>query len=271
MIRKVKLSGLVLVLAIVLSAGLMACTKTTRKTEDGSSKKIMVFAAASLTESFNDIGNQIKKDKGIDVTFNYAGSQALVQEIDQSNGADVFASANTDYVDQLKKSDKVEESKIFAENKLIICTSKSSKKSIKNFKDLAQGNLKLVVGDKAVPIGSYFYKALDSQKNKNVIDDNTYKSILSNIKSSELNVKDVLAKVVLNEADAGVVYKTDVNEANKEKVNMIEDVAFNELKVQYPVALLKASKNKDTAKEFVDYIVEGKGKEILKKYGFEIK
>jgi molybdate transport system substrate-binding protein len=269
MIRKVKLSGLIL--AVVLSAGLMSCTKTTKKSEDGSSKKIMVFAAASLTESFNEIENQIKKDKGIDVTFNYAGSQALVQEINQSKGADVFASANTNYVDQLEKDGKVEESKIFAENKLIICTSKSSKKSIKNFKDLSQADLKLVVGDKTVPIGSYFYKALESQKNKNIIDDNTYKAILNNIKSSELNVKDVLSKVVLNEADAGVVYKTDVNEANKEKVDMIEDTAFNELKVQYPVALLKSSKNKDVAKEFVDYIVEGKGKEILKKYGFDIK
>ncbi|MBK1812059.1 molybdate ABC transporter substrate-binding protein [Clostridium sp. YIM B02505] len=270
MIKKSKLVAALAALVVVTS-GMFGCSKEPKDISRNNDKKIMVFAAASLTESFNDIGKEFKEDKKIDVVFNFAGSQALVQSINQGSPADIFASANTSYMDELKKADKVEESKIFSENKLVICRSKTSKISVGNFKDLSKDDLKLVIGDKTVPVGSYFYKVLEEQKQKKFIDDNTYYAIKANIKSNELNVKDVLAKVVLGEADAGVVYKTDINEANKDKVDIVEISEFNNLKVQYPIMRLKASKNKLEAEEFITYITEGKGKDILKKHGFDIR
>ncbi|GKU24846.1 molybdate ABC transporter substrate-binding protein [Clostridium folliculivorans] len=269
MTKRLKLV-LTLVVLVAVSISVLGCSKVSKNITNNNEKKIMVFAAASLTESFNEIGKKFEEDKKIDVVFNFAGSQALVQSINQGSPADIFASANTNYMDELKKIDKIEGSKAFAENKLVICISRTSKISVNNFKDLSKDGLKLVIGDKTVPVGSYFYKVLEEQKQKNSIDDYTYNAIKSNIKSNELNVKDVLAKVILGEADAGVVYKTDINEANKDKVDIVETSEFNNLKVQYPIAKLKASKNKEEAEEFITYITEGKGKDILKKHGFNI-
>ncbi|GFZ29727.1 molybdate ABC transporter substrate-binding protein [Clostridium zeae] len=269
MIKKSKLIT-ALVVSVTVAISMIGCSKESKNITNNNDKKLMVFAAASLTESFNDIGKAFKEDKKIDVVFNFAGSQALVQSINQGSPADIFASANTSYMEQLKKSNKVEDSKVFAENKIVICVSKTSKISVNNFKDLSKAGLKLVIGDKTVPVGSYFYNVLEEQKQKNLIDANTYDAIKSNIKSNELNVKDVLAKVVLGEADAGVVYKTDINEANKDKVDIVETSEFNNLIVQYPISKLKTSKNKEEAEEFITYLTEGKGKDILKKHGFDI-
>lgn len=256
---------------VAVSITLLGCSKVSKNITKNNEKRIMVFAAASLTESFNEIGKKFEEDKKIEVVLNFEGSQALVQSINQGSLADIFASANTSYMDELKKNNKIEDSTVFAENKLVICVSKTSKKSVNNFKDLSKDGLKLVIGDKTVPVGSYFYKVLDEQKQKNLIDEYIYNVIKSNIKSNELNVKDVLAKVVLGEADAGVVYKTDINEANKDKVDIVETSEFNNLKIKYPIAKLKASKNKEEAEEFITYITEGKGKDILKKHGFDIR
>ncbi|GFP76022.1 molybdate ABC transporter substrate-binding protein [Clostridium fungisolvens] len=255
---------------VAVAINVLGCSKESKNITNNNDKKIMVFAAASLTESFNDIGKKFEEDKKIGVIFNFAGSQALAQSINQGSPADIFASANTNYMDELKESNKVDDFKFFAENKIVICVSKTSKISVSNFKDLSKNDLKLIIGDKTVPVGSYFYKVLEEQKQKNLIDAHTYDAIKSNIKSNELNVKDVLAKVVLGEADAGVVYKTDINKANKDKVYLVETSEFNNIKVQYPIAKLKASKNKEEAEEFITYITEGKGKDILKKHGFEI-
>lgn len=268
MTKRLKLV-IALVGLVAVSISVLGCSKESKNTTK-KDKKIMVFAAASLTESFNEIGKDFKADKNIDVVFNFAGSQALVQSINQGGFADIFASANIRYMDELKENGKVELSKIFAENKLIICRSKASKIAVKNFIDLSKDNLKLVIGDKTVPVGDYFYKTLEEQKQKNFIDIHTYNAIKSNIKSNELNVKDVLTKVVLGEADAGVVYKTDINEANKDKVDMVEATEFNNLKIKYPIAKLKSSRNSEEAEDFITYITEGKGKDILKKYGFDI-
>lgn len=243
-------------------------TNNTAATQEPA-KKLTVFAAASLKESYTEIGKQIKKDKNIDVTFNFAGSQQLVASINQGVDADVFASADTKNMKTLTDDKKVDKDVVFAQNQIVIVKNKNSKATIKSLADLGQDGLKLVVGDKSLPAGSYFYKALDAAKADNTIDQATYDKITKNIKSQELNVKDVVSKVNLGDADAGVVYKTDAN--NQKQLEVITDKEFSKLQVDYPIAVISASKNKETAQQFVDYVTTGKGKDILKQYGFIIK
>nr|AAT37647.1 ModA [Clostridium pasteurianum] len=244
-------------------------TNNNTATKQEPAKKLTVFAAASLKESYTEIGKQIKNDKNIDVEFNFAGSQQLVASINQGVSADVFASADTKNMKTLSDAKKVDKDVIFAQNQIVIVKNKDSKATINSLKDLGQDGLKLVVGDKSLPAGNYFYKALDAAKADNTIDQATYDKIIKNIKSQELNVKDVVSKVNLGDADAGVVYKTDAN--NQEKLQVITDEEFSKLQVDYPIAVVSDSKNKDTAQQFVDYVTTGKGKDILKQYGFSVK
>lgn len=267
---------LIILLAAMFSA---ACgnssgqqNSTTKNETAGSNeppKKITVFAAASLKESYTEIGKQIKKDKNIDVEFNFAGSQQLVASITQGANADVFASADTKNMKTLTDAKKVDKNAIFTQNQVVIVKNKSSKVSISSLADLGKDGVKLVVGDKSLPAGNYFYKALDAAKADNTIDQATYDKIIKNIKSQELNVKDVVSKVNLGDADAGVVYKTDAN--NQKELQVITDKEFSKLQVDYPIAVVSASKNKTAAQEFVDYVTTGKGKDILKQYGFSVK
>lgn len=266
----------ILIISILLVAMFSAaCGKSTAQNQASNNatnatqappKKITVFAAASLTESYNAIAKEIKKDKNIDITYNFAGSQQLVAAINQGANADVFASADTKNMKTLTDAKKVDKDVIFAKNQLVITKNKSSNVSVNSLQDLAKDGVKLIVGTKSVPCGTYFYKALDDALADKTIDQATYDKIKANIKSEELNVKDIVSKVKLGTADVGVVYKTDVN--GQKDLQLITDKEFSKLKIEYPVAVVSDSKNKDAAQEFIDYITKGKGKDILKKYGF---
>ncbi|MDP4146814.1 MAG: molybdate ABC transporter substrate-binding protein [Bacillota bacterium] len=260
---------MIIILSILITAfcitGCGNSVQTSKK-----SQSITVFAAASLTESFNEIGKQFEKDKGIKVVFNFAGSQALVTSINEGGKADVFASANTSCMEDLKKSNKVDKSIVFAKNQLVICKNKDSKVNINSLQDLSKKGVKLIAADKSVPAGSYFYKALDNAVKEKTIDADIHSKILNNIKSSELDVKSVVSKIALGEADAGIVYKTDINNSNKDNLDLIELNEFSKLQVEYPVAVVNSSDKKTEAQEFIDYITQGKGKELLKKYGFMV-
>ncbi|WP_010237218.1 molybdate ABC transporter substrate-binding protein [Clostridium arbusti] len=268
----------ILIIGILLVAMFsVACGKSTSQNNASQNKvaenkepakKITVFAAASLTESYKEIGEQIKKDKNIEVKFNFAGSQQLVASINQGADVDVFASADTKNMKTLTDAKKVDKDIIFAKNQLVIAKNKSSKVSITSLKDLGNDGVKLVVGDKSLPAGNYFHKALDAAKADNTIDQATYDKIIKNIKSEELNVKDVVSKVKLGDADAGVVYKTDAT--NQKELEVIPDKEFSKLQVDYPIAVISESKNKEAAQQFIDYVTTGKGKSILQKYGFSV-
>ncbi|AOR24759.1 molybdate ABC transporter substrate-binding protein [Clostridium taeniosporum] len=260
--NSIKNIGIFIILSVILFS-LNGCGAQKPK-----EKSVTVFAAASLTECFNEIGKEIKKDENIDVVFNFAGSQALVTSIEQGSKADVFASANIKYMDKLTKEDYVSDSVKFAANNLILCKNKKSSVVVDKFEDLSKPEIKIIAGDKSVPVGNYFHKALDNQLAEKNINEDTYKNIINNIRSQELDVKSVVSKVALGEGDIGIVYRTDVNENNKENLDIIELKEFEDLKVQYPIAKIKSSDN-ENANEFIKYLTSDKGKEILKKHGFK--
>lgn len=230
-----------------------------------------VFAAASLTDAFNEIGKTFEAaNPGAKVAFNYAGSQQLAQQIGQGAPADVFASANAAQMEAAIKSGRVttETERTFARNRLVVITPKASPNPITQLKDLAKPGLKVVLADKAVPVGGY---ALDFLRKASASPDfgATYsQTVLANVVSYEQDVKAVLSKVALGEADAGIVYTTDVLGDSASKVNRIDiPDALNTL-AAYPIAPLNDSKNAELAQKFVAFALSPQGQAVLAKYGF---
>ncbi|GFZ34576.1 molybdate ABC transporter substrate-binding protein [Clostridium zeae] len=260
----------VLLLTFALAVGAVGCkAKEKEVTATAKTKEITVFAAASLTESFTEIGKSFEKQNNVKIKFNFAGSQDLASSIKAGAGADIFASANKKYMDDLIKSELISKNNTFTKNTLIVCKSKKSDTGIKNLKDLGKDGVKVIVGDKSVPCGSYFYTALDAAvKDSSITADEKYK-ILKNIKSQELNVKDIVTKVQLGDGDVGIVYKSDITEANKKDLDMIKIDEFAKINVEYPIGIVKNTKNNQEAEAFVNYVNSKEGKEVLSKYGFE--
>jgi len=216
--------------------------------------EIKVFAAASLTAAFTRIGEQFTAaNGGTKVTFNFAGSQALATQIQQSAPADVFASADLANMDKVK--DLVGTPQNLASNQLQIVVEKGNPKSIQGLDDLANPDLKVVLAAHDVPAGKYAAEALGKA-------DVTVRPV-----SEEDNVKAVITKVSLGEADAGIVYVTDVT-AGGDKVEGVDVPEELNVLATYPIATVKASQAQDQAQAFMDLVLSAEGQQALKEYGF---
>lgn len=226
--------------------------------------EITVFAAASLTESFTELGSDILKSDNIKVKFNFAGSQDLVQSVEQGTSVDVLAFASESYMKEMKTKGYVDNYSIFTKNTLVACKLKSNVKTLSSLADLAKSGVIIIAGDKTVPCGSYFDKVITDSK----LTDAQKKAVNANIKSKEMSVKDVLAKVQSGNGDFGIVYTTDVTTAVQDVVEEIKLPEFNTAKPKYPIAAVKGSKQVEAAKKFVDLVLSDKGKAVLKKYKF---
>jgi molybdate transport system substrate-binding protein len=216
--------------------------------------EIKVFAAASLTAAFTELGQQYTSaNGGTKVTVNFAGSQALATQIQQAAPADVFASADLTNMDKVK--DLVGTPKSFASNLLQIVVEKGNPKGIKKLDDLASKDVKVVLAAEEVPAGKYAKQVLDQA------------GVSVQPVSQEDNVKAVVTKVSLGEADAGIVYVTDVT-AGGDKVEGVEIPKDQNVTATYPIATVKASKAPDKAQAFMDLVLSDQGQQVLKSYGF---
>lgn len=239
-----------------------------KEDDTGKKSEINVFAAASLTESLTDIANEFEKLKGTKVYLNFAGSQALAASIENGAKADIFISASSGYMDSLKEKGFIKEYKIFLKNRLILIENRNSRFNLKSLSDLSAEGLKIAVGDKSVPVGSYWEKALDRALGEKAITPDQREGIQKNIKTWELSVKDIESKVLLNEADVGVVYTTDVTGKNESKVCEIELPEFKEITASYPIAVLYPSEKRTAVNDFYQFILSEKGMRIFTKYKF---
>jgi molybdate transport system substrate-binding protein len=237
----------------VAALALAACGDgTTSGGSSGSANEIKVFAAASLTAAFTELGQQYTSaNGGTKVSFNFAGSQALATQIQQAAPADVFASADTTNMDKVK--DLVGTPQNFASNLLQIVVEKGNPKGVKTLDDLANPDLKVVLAAPDVPAGKYAAEALNTAKV-------TVKPV-----SEEDNVKAVMTKVSLGEADAGIVYVTDVT-AGGDKVEGVDIPKDQNVTATYPIATVEAGKDK--AQAFMDLVLSDQGQQVLKQYGF---
>jgi molybdate transport system substrate-binding protein len=240
---------------------LSACSSATGSDKGSSSAKpsgtVTVFAAASLEESFKTLGRQFEKEHpGTKVTFNFGGSDTLAASITGGAPADVFAAASTKTMAIVTdQQDAAGTPATFVRNRLEIATLPGNPDRISSLKDLTEPGLKVVLCDETVPCGAAARKALDAGGLK-----------LTPV-SYEQDVKSALTKVELKEADAAVVYQTDVRAAG-DKVEGVDFPESAEAVNDYPIALLKNAPNPTTAKAFMALVKSAEGQKVLSRAGF---
>jgi molybdate transport system substrate-binding protein len=230
-----------------------------------------VFAAASLQDAFGEIGRNFQAaNPDAQVAFNFAGSQQLAQQISQGAPADVFASANQAQLNVAIQAKRVASGAgaTFARNRLVVVLPKDNPAKLQTLQDLGKPGLKIVLAAKEVPAGQYALDFLDKAVKDAAYGAGYKDTVLKNVMSYEDSVRAVLSKVALGEADAGIVYTTDVSPATADKVARIDiPDALNTIAV-YPIAVLLDSPHPDLAKKFVDYVLSDAGQKVLAAYGF---
>jgi molybdate transport system substrate-binding protein len=232
---------------------------------------ITVVAAASLTEAFTELGRQFEASHpGVRVEFGFAPSQQLAQQLAAGAPADVFASASQKYMDAAVASGRVgkSSSQMFVRNRLVVIYPSANPGRLSQLGDLARPNLKLVFAAKEVPVGQYSLEFLDAVSKDPGFGPAFKDNVLKNVVSYEDNVKAVLAKVALGEADAGIVYTSDVTPATAAQVTRLDIPDALNVIASYPVAVIRDSPHPDLARAFVDLLLSPLGQRILAGYGF---
>ncbi len=229
-----------------------------------------VFAAASLTEAFTAIGQQFDAVNGSQTTFNFAGSQQLVQQIVQGAPADVFASANNAQMRvALDSGDVISGTQqTFVRNRLVVIHPQDNPAGLQTLEDLAKPGVKLVLADKAVPVGQYALDFLAKASEQPQYTAAYSQTVLANVVSYEENVRAVLTKVELGEADAGIVYTSDVAQSAANEVGRIPIPDELNTIAAYPIAPLADAPHAELAQRFVAYVLSPDGQETLSNYGF---
>jgi molybdate transport system substrate-binding protein len=248
-------------LLVAAALGLAACGGSTSgapttSAPAGPTGTITVFAAASLTESFTEIGKQFEAaNPGTKVVFSFGPSSGLATQITEKAPADVFASASTKTMQTVVDAGDAAGPSTFAVNTMIIATPAEPSEAVTSLQDLTNPDVKTAVCAADVPCGV----AADAlfEKNKLAVTPVT----------REVDVKAVLSKVQLGEVDAGIVYVTDVKGSDG-AVNGIEIPADENVTTDYPIAALTGSANSVTAQAFVDFVLSAAGQKVLADAGF---
>jgi molybdate transport system substrate-binding protein len=243
MMRKAPAIATTLAVALIaVAAALGAPTRTTAQ--------IKVLAASSLTNVFPKIDPA--------PSYSFAGSDALAAQIRLGAPADVFASANMTLPTSLYAQKLVEKPVAFATNKLVLVVPNSNPAGIKTVFDLRNPGIKLLVGTPTVPIGSY---------TRTILKNLALTSVLSNVVSQETDVRSILSKVALGEADAGFVYITDAKTVPGQ-VKVIPLPAWAQPPVRYGITVISSTKNHAAAVAFINEVLSKKGQAQLRAAGF---
>ena len=227
--------------------------------------RLMVFAAASLTEAFSDIAKSFEeKYPRVTVETNFAGSQSLRTQIANGAKPQVFASANQQHMDALADQRLVDSPSIFARNELVIAVPSSNPANIQTLHDLPRAQ-RLVVAEPSVPAGAYTEAML--AKASTSYGPDFANRVLRAVVSRETHVRQTLQKVVLGEADAAIVYATDVT-ASTDKVKAIAIDPEHNVVASYPIATLTEAARTELGRLFIDFVHSDTGRELLHRHGF---
>jgi molybdate transport system substrate-binding protein len=230
---------------------------------------LTVFAAASLTDAFTEIGRLFEAEQpNVTVAFNFAGSNQLATQIGEGAPADVFASANAAQMDVAVESGRIDAAapRMFVTNRLVVVYPADNPAGIAELADLAQPDTLLVLAAEEVPVGRYSLEFLDKAAADPAFGATFKDDVLANVVSYEENVRSVLNKVALGEADAGIVYTSDL--VGVEGVSQLEIPDTLNILAEYPIAALNDSAYGDAAAAFVEYVLGAEGQAILAEYGF---
>jgi molybdate transport system substrate-binding protein len=213
--------------------------------------QLTVFAAASLTQVFPAIDKSER--------YSFEGSDQLALQIRQGAPADVFASASPKYTELAYRDGLVAKPVVFATNKLVVLVPRSNPAGIKSVYDLRRPGLKVVIGDKTVPIGTYTRQILDGL--------GITSDVMPNVVSQETDVKGIVAKVALGEADAGFVYRTDAKPVAS-RTRAIALPGWAQPPIRYEIAVVKASTHAAAARAYIKKVTSKRGRKLLAAAGF---
>jgi molybdate transport system substrate-binding protein len=253
-----------------IAGGLVGLSGAAPSSPHSASTALTVFAAASLTDAFRALGRRLEQQTpGLSVTFNFAGSQQLALQLKQGAEADVFASADQRWMSYAQEHTLVEgDPQVFARNRLVVIVPKTNPARIAGLPDLVRRGTKIVMAAEAVPVGKYSREALHNLASASGFPASYDTRVLANVVSQEDNVKGVVSKVQLGEADAGIVYRSDVTPAVSRYVRTFDIPDQYNVVASCPIALVKGTKNQQAAEAFIALVVGEEGQRVLGQNGF---
>lgn len=243
---------------------LVSC-RSPKEADGRNPHELIVFAAASLSDSFTEIEGAFEQaHPGANLIMNFASSSQLAAQLREGVRADVFASANQNQMQIAVASGRVDstEVKLFAANMLTIVVPAGNPAKIQSLTDLGSADVSLLMTVEGVPVRDYADQIISS------LSAATQEKIYANLVSEESNVRQVSTKIALGEADAGIVYTSDITPDIAERVEQIIIPDFQNLVAAYPIAVIRDSQTKDLANSFIDYVLSEPGQEVMANWGF---
>ncbi len=231
----------------------------------GPGGEIIVFAASSLTDAFRELATEFEQQNpGWQVLLNFAGSSQLAAQLQAGARADVYASANPAQLQVALDAGRIRPGteKVFASNRLMLIVPQDNPAAIAAIEDLNRPELKIILAVPGVPVRAYtdaLIAAMDAEFQR---------GFYANVVSEEQNVRQVAAKVALGEADAGIVYRSDVTPDLAPRLSQIEIPAQQNIPATYLIAALADSAQPEAAERFIDFVLSGAGQSVLRRWGF---
>jgi molybdate transport system substrate-binding protein len=266
--RALALSSLVVISLLLAACGSSSNNSSTSTSTNGKpSGSITVFAAASLTSAFEELGaGYMAANPGTTVGFNFAGSNTLAEQITQGAPVDVFASADPKNMNDVK--DHMNDPQTFATNVLTVILPAKNPGNISTLHELANKGVSIAAADPSVPVGGYTNDVLEKMGKSSEYGPDYVTAVKGNFVTLETSVSGVVQKVQLGEVDAGYVYASDAVAAGDQVKSIEIPTEFN-IVADYPIATAKDTGNSALAESFVQYVLSPAGQATLQKYGFK--
>jgi len=247
------------VVAVCIVASLTGCSSSSTT---GQTTQLTIFAASSLSPAFTQIANDFQSgNPGVHVDFNFGPSDHLAAQIESEGTADVFASASSTWMDDVAKKVGVIYRADLARNKLVIITPSDNPANVQSLDDLARPDVKVVLAAQGVPVGDYARQAVDRA--------GISRQVLANLVSSEQDDASTVAKITAGEADAAIVYASDVTGPIGHTVRTIRIPDSENVVATYSIAIVRDSSHEALAHSFVLYATSTGGQATLARLGFE--
>lgn len=252
--------------AILAAVALLGCAGSeSDPAATAPEKALVVFAAASLREAFTAIGSEFERTHpGVELGFNFAGTQELRTQLEHGAAVDVFASADQRHMDELVHAGRAAGPVVFARNEPVLVVARDSAGSLRSLADLPSAT-RIVIGTPEVPIGRYTLQILD--RAAAMLGSDFRARVEAKVVSRELNVRQVLAKVTLGEAQAGVVYRSDVQNA-PDGVAVVAIAPEINVIAEYPIAVVAGAAHPELARAWVELVLSASGQRALRAAGF---